>query len=35
MIYPDLNVVMNSIRMLNNDEISLNFRFIYFITYSV
>ena len=29
MIYPDLNLVMNSIRILNNNEISLSFRLIY------
>ena len=34
MIYPDLNLVMNSIRILN-DEITLNFRLIYFMTYTV
>ena len=35
MIYPELNLVMNSIRILNNNEISLIFRFIYFMTYTV
>jgi len=35
MIYPNLNLVMNSIRILNNKEISLNFRLIYFMTYTV
>ena len=30
MIYPDLNLVTNSIRILKDNEISLNFRFIYF-----
>jgi len=30
MIYPDLNLVMNSIRILNDNKISLNFRLIYF-----
>jgi len=35
MIYPDLNLVMNSIRILNDNEISLNFRLIYFMTYTV
>jgi len=34
MMYPDLNLVMNSIRILSNKEISLNFRFIY-TTYTV
>ena len=34
-IYPDLNLVKNSIRILNNNEISLNFRLIYFMTYTV
>ena len=29
MVYPDLNLVMNSIRILNDKEISLNFRLIY------
>ena len=29
MIYPDLNLVMNSVRILNNNEISLSFRLIY------
>jgi hypothetical protein len=35
MIYPDLNLVMNSVRILNNKEISLNFILIYFMTYTV
>ena len=35
MIYPDLNLVMNSIRILNDNEILLNFGLIYFMTYSV
>jgi len=35
MIHPDLNRVMNSIRILNNNEISLNFRLIYFTAYTV
>ena len=35
MIYPDLNLVMNNIRILNNNEISLNFRLIYFMNYTV
>jgi len=35
MIYPDLNLVMNSIRILNNNEISLSFKLIYFRTYTV
>ena len=35
MIYPDLNLVMNSIRILNNKEIALNFRLIYFMAYTV
>jgi len=35
MIYPDLNLVMNSIRVLNNNEISLNFGLIYVMTYTV
>jgi len=35
MIYPDLNLIMNSISILNNNEISLNFRLINFITYTV
>jgi len=34
LIYPDLNLVMNSIRILN-DEISSSFRLIYFMTYTV
>jgi len=34
MIYPVLNLVRNSIRILNND-ISLNFGLIYFMTYTV
>ena len=33
MIYPELNLVMNSIRILNDKEISLNFRLIYFMAY--
>ena len=33
--YPDLNLVMNSIRILNNNEILLSFRLIYFLTYTV
>ena len=33
--YPDLNLDMDSIRMLNNNEISLNFGLIYFVTYTV
>ena len=33
MIYPDINLVMNSIIILNYNEISLNFRLTYFITY--
>ena len=32
---PDLNLVMNSIRILNDNEISLSFRLIYFMTYTV
>jgi len=32
MIYPDLNLVMNSIRILNNNEISLNFRAVPLLT---
>ena len=35
MIYPDLNLVMNNIRILNNNEILLSFRLIYFMTYTV
>ena len=35
MIYPDLNLAMNSIRILNNNEISFCFRLIYFMTYNV
>ena len=35
MIYPDLNLVMKSIRTLNKNEITLNFRLIYFMTYTV
>ena len=35
MIYSDLNLLMNSIRILNDNEISLNFRLIYFMTYPV
>ena len=35
MIYPDLNLVMNNIRVLNENEISLNFRLIYFMIYTV
>ena len=35
MKYPYLNLVMNSIRILNNNEISLNFRLIYFMTSTV
>jgi len=35
MIYPERNLVMNSIRVLNDKEISLNFRLIYFMTYTV
>ena len=34
-IYPDLNLVMNGIRILKNNEVALNFRFIYFMTYTV
>ena len=34
-IYPDLNLVMNSIRILHDKEISLNFRLIYVMTYTV
>jgi len=32
MIYPDLNLVMNSIRILNSNKISLYFRLIHFKT---
>ena len=32
MIYPDLNLGMNGITILNDKEISLNFRFIHFMT---
>jgi len=35
MIYSDLNPVMNNIRILNDNVISLNFRFLYFMTYTV
>ena len=35
MIYPYLNLVTNSISILNNNEISLNFSLIYFMTYTV
>ena len=38
MIYPDLNVVTNSVRILNNNnnnDISLSFRLIYFMTDAV
>jgi len=37
MIYPDLNLVMNSIRILNNNEISLSFGLMYeyVMTYTV
>jgi len=35
MIYPDLNLVMNSVRILNNKESSLKFRLIYSMTYTV
>jgi len=35
MIYPDLNLVINSIRILNYNEISLSVRLIYFMTYTV
>jgi len=35
MIYPYLNLVMNRIRILNNNEISSSFRLIYFITYTM
>jgi len=35
MIYPDLNLGMNGITILNDKEISLNFRFIHFMTYAV
>jgi len=34
MIYSDLNLVMNRIRILNNNEISFSFRLIYFMTYT-
>jgi len=34
MIYPDLNLVMYSIRILNNKKISLSVRLIYFMTYT-
>jgi len=33
--HPDLNLVMNSIRILNKNEISLSFRLIYFVSYTV
>jgi len=35
MIYAHLNLVMNSIRILKNNVISLSFTLIYFITYTV
>ena len=35
MIYPDLSLAMNSIRILNDKEISLNLRLIYFMTFTV
>ena len=35
MIYPELNLVMNSIRIMNNKENSLSFILIYFMTYTV
>jgi len=35
MIYPDLNLGMNCIIILNDKNISLNFRLIYFMTYTV
>jgi len=35
MTYLDLNLVMNSIRILNKNEISFNFRLPYFMAYSV
>ena len=34
MIYPDINLLMNNIRILNNKDISLSFILIYFMTYS-
>ena len=35
MIYLDINLVMNSIRILNNNKIWLNFKLIHFMTYTV
>ena len=34
MVYPDLNLVMNSIRILNNNDISLLFGILWLILYS-
>ena len=35
MIYPDLNLVMKNIIILNSKEISLKFRLIYFMAYTL